>query len=171
MRNIASGLEILAVGAEMTTTLAAKGSAAVAFQGDHGSGSCLGLATAIRRPRFAAVHPLRAKRHASPYVGDHLRRGLDFLDLDGSPAVVCEPEGQRCIERSIRVFQEKLEGLRRFDTFENLPRTPRVRKDPQPALDSRAPRLSNTRSTRADGADGPSGARNPARWRNAGNRL
>jgi hypothetical protein len=58
--------------------------------------------------------------HRSQFVADDFQRELDFLGLESSPAFVREPEGQRCVERFIRVPKVDLLWLRRFETVEEL---------------------------------------------------
>ena len=67
--------------------------------------------------------------HGSRFVADDFRRELDFLGLARSPTFVREPEGQGCVERCIRVLEENLLRLGRFDIVEDLRRALQTFKD------------------------------------------
>ena len=67
--------------------------------------------------------------HGSRFVADDFRREVDFLGLARSPTFVREPEGHGCVERCIRVLEENLLWLGRFDTVEDLRRALHTFKD------------------------------------------
>jgi transposase InsO family protein len=58
--------------------------------------------------------------HGSQYVSHNFQTELRFLAIQSSPAFVCEPEGNGCSERLVRVLKENLLWVRRFDTVEEL---------------------------------------------------
>ncbi len=53
-------------------------------------------------------------------VSDDFQREIRFLGLESSPAFVCEPEGNGCIERFFRTLKEQLLWVRPFETLEEL---------------------------------------------------
>lgn len=58
--------------------------------------------------------------HGSQYMSDIFQEETRFWGVEISPAFVREPEGNGCVERSIRVLKENLLWIQSFETIEEL---------------------------------------------------
>jgi putative transposase len=125
-------------GTDLASTLVGEGQVSIFVTVDHCSTECLGIHAARRATRFEALEPLRQgvraafgafaagiasgltprHDHGSQFVADDYQRELAFLGIDSSPTFVREPEGNRCVERFIRILKENLLWIRRFATIE-----------------------------------------------------
>jgi transposase InsO family protein len=52
----------------------------------------------------------------------HFQQKIEFLGIQSSPAFVRAPEGNGCVERTIRTLKEQLLWMKTFDTVEQLRR-------------------------------------------------
>ena len=68
--------------------------------------------------------------HGSQYMSNDFHVELRFLGIVASPAFVCQPEGNGCIERFFRTLKEQLLGVRHFTDVEDLQQALRTRRPP-----------------------------------------
>jgi transposase InsO family protein len=128
-------------GTDATATVTrADGQVTVFAAVDHCTAECVGIHAVKRATRFEALEPLRQgvkehfgrfannvaaglplhHDHGSQCMSDHLQQELRFLGSESSPAFVCQPEGNGCIERFFRTLKEQLLWVRHFQDVEEL---------------------------------------------------
>ena len=116
---------------------------------DHCTAECGGLHAAKYGTRFEALEPVRQgvrdhfgtmaagvasgltmrHDHGSQYMSNDFHAELRFLGIVSSPAFVCQPEGNGCIERFFRTLKEQLLWVRHFTDVEDLQQALRTFKE------------------------------------------